>query len=292
MLAKLPPADILVTNTFWLPALAFAISRRAGKIAVHVARMPRGQYKLYRGVDRFQILSRPIQEAILAEQPALAPRVRFFPNPIDTGIYTPPPRPRRSDDEQTILYTGRLHPEKGLHVLLDAFALLSRQQGRLKLRLVGPWRTEHGGGGADYLEQLRRQAAGLNVEFGEPIFEPKQLAAVYQSAHFYCYPTLAAQGEASPVAPLEAMATGLVPVVSDIPQFREYLRPGVNGLVFAAHGAGAASELARTLLQLVSDPVEVADMSAQAARTAAAYSYARVADLYLEDFHQLRMKKD
>jgi glycosyltransferase involved in cell wall biosynthesis len=254
--------------------------------------MPRGQYKLYRGVDRFQVLSRPIQEAILAEQPVLAPKVRFFPNPIDTRVFTPRSRPRSSDGEQTLLYTGRLHPEKGLHLLLDAFALLSRQQRRLKLRLVGPWRTEHGGGGADYVEQLRRKAAGLNVQFEEPIFETKQLAAVYQSAHYYCYPTLAAQGEASPVAPLEAMATGLVPVVSDIPQFREYLQPGVNGLVFAAHGVGAASELARTLLQLVSDPDKVADMSAQATRTAAAYSYARVADLYLEDFHELRMNKD
>jgi hypothetical protein len=42
----LPPADILVTNTFWLPALERRKSR--GKLYVHVARYPKGQMKLYR----------------------------------------------------------------------------------------------------------------------------------------------------------------------------------------------------------------------------------------------------
>ena len=48
----LPRADILVTNTFWLPVLIR--SERYGKLYVHVARFPKKQMGLYRHAARLQ----------------------------------------------------------------------------------------------------------------------------------------------------------------------------------------------------------------------------------------------
>ncbi|MEZ5312305.1 MAG: hypothetical protein R2862_00965 [Thermoanaerobaculia bacterium] len=41
LLPRLPPADILVTNDFWLPALAARFRRKAGAVVVSAGRFPR-----------------------------------------------------------------------------------------------------------------------------------------------------------------------------------------------------------------------------------------------------------
>src|SRR5258707_5552694 len=48
----LPRADIIVTNTFWLPILLR--NSRRGKIYVHVGRYPKGQMCFYGKVARLQ----------------------------------------------------------------------------------------------------------------------------------------------------------------------------------------------------------------------------------------------
>src|SRR5207253_8522157 len=51
-MSVLPEADILVTNTFWLPILIRNLRR--GKIYVQVARYPKGQMRFYRRAARLQ----------------------------------------------------------------------------------------------------------------------------------------------------------------------------------------------------------------------------------------------
>src|SRR5207302_35852 len=52
----LPSADIIVTNTFWLPILLRHSAR--GKIYVHVGRYPKGQMRFYGRAARLQASSR------------------------------------------------------------------------------------------------------------------------------------------------------------------------------------------------------------------------------------------
>jgi len=315
----LPPSDIVVTNTFWLPAL-LTLWRRTGaaaRIAVHVARVPKGQLRLYSRVDRFQAVSQAIRDAIIAERPQLEPKVRVFPNPIDTKFFQPPPSPGRLRDSapgphspgspspgspspdspspgspgagatRTLLYTGRIHPEKGLDLLIDSFKRVQPEFADLRLRLVGPWEVSRGGGGQGFLDSLRQRAAGAPVEFHEAIYDRARLAAVYQSADYYCYPSLAEQGEASPVAPVEAMATGLVPVVSDLAQFRDVIQHGETGWFFDHRGGDAVGALAQALRTLVADPALTARLGARAAQRAAELSNENVASLYLHDFDEM-----
>ena len=136
----LPPADILIINDFWLPVFASAFRPDAGKIVIHAGRFPKGQYRLglYAGATRFVALSRVIQEGISQEYPAAIPRIKIIPNPIDTSIFSPPIYPKASSEEKTILYVGRVHPEKGIHLLIDAFKILVQEISKVRLKIVGP----------------------------------------------------------------------------------------------------------------------------------------------------------
>src|SRR2546423_14558891 len=65
----LPKADILVTNTFWLPIIER--TDRHGRVYVHVQRGPKGQMRFYAHVARLLAVSRAIADAIIAQAPQL-----------------------------------------------------------------------------------------------------------------------------------------------------------------------------------------------------------------------------
>lgn len=287
----LPPADILVTNVFCLPIFA-PLRRKTGRLVINVQRYPKHQLRLYPGAARFAVVSAAVRDAIAEQIPSALPITRVIPNPIDLSAFTPPLVARSHQGEQTILYTGRVHPEKGLHVLIEAFALLATDFPLLRLRIVGPTRIDQGGGGPAYVRQLRSRAGEMPVRLDEPIYERKRLAEALRAAHFYCYPSLAERGETFGVAPLEAMATGLAPVVSDLACFRDFLEPDRNGYVFDHRTASPATSLAATLRKLLSDPLRAAAAGQQAAARALDFSCAAVAAQYLDDFESLMAATD
>src|SRR5262249_7040815 len=113
----LPAADVTVTNGFFLPLLL--PRRRAGKIYVHVARFPKRQMALYFRADRLQAISHAVAEAVAIEAPRLAGRVVSIGYPIPDAYFCADPAPPR---QRTVLFVGRIAREKGVHVLLRAFA--------------------------------------------------------------------------------------------------------------------------------------------------------------------------
>lgn len=287
LLPVLPQADILVINDFWLPVFAPKLRPDAGQVVLNANRFPKRQYFLYRGVTRFAAASEAIREAIANQYPAATTKVGVFPNPIDTNVFQACISPRSTREDKTILYVGRIHPEKGIHLLLDAFALLSKQLPQVKLRILGPIKANQGGGGEDYLSTLKTKAQGLNVEFSAPIFDLPKLAEVYQTADLFCYPSLAEKGEAFGVAPLEAMATGLVPVVSDLDCFKDFIQENETGYFFDHRSSDAAQNLASTLAAAILNWQKTCQMSVNAMQKGQEFSYRKVAARYLADFHYL-----
>ena len=151
----LPSADVLVTNTFWLPMLVR--DDRFGKINVHVQRYPRGQFRFYRHAGRLQTVSTVIAEAVLKECPELAGRVSVIQNPLPATFTVGDRKPRPDREDLELLYVGRIHPEKGLEILIEAFrAFIEKSGERARLRIVEPHREEHGGYGDGYLRMLKR----------------------------------------------------------------------------------------------------------------------------------------
>ena len=280
----IPEADILVTNTFWLPLLAPATSK--GKLYVHVARYPRGQMRFYFKAARLQTVSTVIKNAICREAPQLASRVKLIPNFV-SSLGQSPGRQKR---ERCFLYVGRLHPEKGVQLLVEAFRnLLAAGLRDWRLRLVGPWEVALGGGGEDYFRLLRMKSTGIEkfVDWVGPVFDSEQLSAHYRQSSVFVYPSLAGRGEASPLAPLEAMAEGCPTVVSSLECFRDYIQPGLNGWTFDENSRDKAAALAATLQGVLDNESVLTKVRDDAFRTAQRYALPNIADLYLNDFQEL-----
>jgi len=284
--SQLPPSDILVTNTFWLPALEFCRSR--GRIYVHVARYPKGQLWLYRHAI-LQTVSAPIQQAILAERRRAEKRVRVIAYPLPEHYL----RPAVGEASQTVLYTGRLHPEKGIHLLIEAFAQIPPdERAGWKLQLVGPSEIACGGGGETYLAGLRAAAAGLgkSVEFSGRVFDESRLIAHYNNARIFVYPSLAERGETFGLAVLEAMAAGCAPLVSDLACFRDFIRAEVNGQVFNHRSADPVGTLAAALAAMMRDRESTERIRKAAWFTARDFTLPKIASQFLTDFAQLTGK--
>jgi glycosyltransferase involved in cell wall biosynthesis len=282
-----PPADIVVTNSFWLPVVLAPFKRLKGRIVVHVARFPKGQMWLYRGADCIQAISGAVARAVGEQCAALKGRISVVGYPVDTGLYCPPPGGRGIGEAPQILYVGRLHPEKGVHLLVDAFRRVVERLPAARLRIVGPAAAHQGGGGEPYLRSLEAAASGLAVEFVGAVSDDRALARLYQEADCFCYPSLADKGEAFGRSVLEAMATGLPVVVSDLGCFADFIDDGVEGTVFERRGPDPGQRLADALCSVVLAPQRAVSLGARARMRAEQYSVDRIAAAYLALFDRV-----
>ncbi len=291
VLRLLPEADILVTHTFWLP-LFYNPRRDWGKCYVHVARFPKGQIRFYRNAHRLQTVSTNVAAAIRTEAPRLADRVTVIPYPAPSPAQPlpRPPRPRKPEDPARLLYVGRLHPEKGVDLLLQAIAALPGEvRERLECRIIGPWETAHGGGGEPYRRRLNRLARspGSRVHILDPVFDPERLNQAYAASDLFIYPSLAERGETFGLAVLEAMANGLPVLVSNLACFRDFVSEGENGWAFDHRADSPASVLCRKLQSILKQPDALARASKNALETAARLSEDDIADRFIADFEHL-----
>jgi len=289
----LPPADLTVVNCVALPVWLGWWRGRAGKLVVMPGRMPKGQYRLYRRVDRVLAVSSTVRAAVLAENSALAPATRITGYPINARALGAPRLPAAAGAPVTIGYVGRLHREKGLDLLVDALTALAQQPALPPWRVVlcGPQDVERGGSGPAYARELQaRLAAALpagGVEILPPVFDEAKLAHLYQRLDIFCYPSLAARGETFGVAVAEAMAAGAVPVVSGLECFGDFVRDGSNGLVFDHTAPDAATRCAGALAALLADPARRARLADAARADVQCYDFPVYAERLLADFSTL-----
>ena len=144
--------------------------------------------------------------------------------------------------EPTILYIGRLVPEKGQAVLLDAVALLAARGRLVDVTLAGE---------GPLRQALERRAEQLGiasqVSFLGAVGQDR-LRALYEDASIFCLPSFA---EGVPVVLMEAMAMGLPVVSTRITGIPELIEDGSSGLLVAP---GRPDELADRLEWLLADP--------------------------------------
>lgn len=134
------------------------------------------------------------------------------------------PVPSGLSGSEYILYVGNAYPHKNLNRLLQAFSMVNSKHRNLKLVLAGKedyfyWGLKESA--ADY------GLAGRVIFFGPA--ETPELIGLYRHARCLVFPSLM-EGFGFPN--FEAVACGCLPVVSDIPVFRElwgdalvYFRP-------------------------------------------------------------------
>lgn len=272
--------DIIITNTFWAPVLLPAKAQRA--VIVDVQRMPKRQMKLYGKVARLRANSTAVVKAIQEEIPhSWHDKVTMIPNPLP---FIPLQDVDTSQKKPIILYVGRIHPEKGLDLLIRACEHTSPDY---VLKLVGPWEINAGGGGVAYVNTLKQMAGKTPVEFVGPVFDMDQLNSYYSAASIFVYPSVAEKGETFGLAPLEAMAWGCVTIVSDLDCFKDFIRHGENGLVFDHRAPDAAEQLAGQISRIQRDGVYRAKLGNRALHVRRTHSVQHIADLFLQEFERI-----
>jgi glycosyltransferase involved in cell wall biosynthesis len=288
--SMLPEADIVVTNTFWLPLL-LGNSKR-GRIYVHVARYPKGQTRFYGKAARLQAPSQVVADAISAEAPKLAARVAVVPYPVPASANKSEPTPVAARGK-VILFVGRIHPEKGIDLLVDAFAgAPNAVLEDWKLVIIGPAQSKFGGGGEPYLDDLKRRARHAAVVFRGSVFDPIALEEEYRGARIFVYPSLAERGESFGLAPLEAMSQRCAALVSDLACFRDFISDNETGFVFN-HRAPRPVEALREQLERISrDPTLLASVADAGYGKSADYSVGGVAGQFLADFNSIIRNPD
>jgi glycosyltransferase involved in cell wall biosynthesis len=282
----LPKADVTIVNSVAIPLLI--PHGRAGKIYVDVARYPKGQMAIYRRVDRLQACSTHIARAICEQSPSVAHLVKAIPNAVTSIFASLTEQPLGTERAKEIVYVGRLAREKGVHLLIRAFAQIGARHPDWKVVVVGPHREQAGGDGEAFLQELKElaESSGANIAFAGPIFDETKLAEQLLRSAIFVYPSIAERGEAFPVAPLEAMACGCAPVVSDLRCFDDAVERDVNGLVFD-HLDESGTPLAQVLERLINDETLRQEIAEGAKRTSRRYVPSVVADQFLDDFAQL-----
>jgi glycosyltransferase involved in cell wall biosynthesis len=83
------------------------------------------------------------------------------------------------------------------------------------------------------------------------------------------------------------MAAGAAPVVSNLSCFRDFVRPGANGLTFDHESPDAAELLASAIAQLLRDPAQRTAFAAAARADVRRYDFPRYADALVADFNSL-----
>jgi phosphatidylinositol alpha-mannosyltransferase len=166
-------------------------------------------------------------------------------------------------------FLGRMdEPRKGLPVLLRAFEVLAPGRPGLRLLIGGTGDVDEQRGRLP--EELRDRAVFL----GELSEEDK--VRLLHSVDVFCSPNTG--GESFGIVTAEAMAAGLPIVASDIPAFRDVLRNGQAGELFATSDP---ADLARVAARLLDDPARRAELSVAALDAVADYDWGIVAQSVL-----------
>jgi phosphatidylinositol alpha-mannosyltransferase len=166
-------------------------------------------------------------------------------------------------------FLGRMdESRKGLATLLLAFEVLAPARPGLRLLIGGHGDADEQRGRLP--EELRMRAVFL----GELSEEDK--VRLLHSVDVFCSPNTG--GESFGIVTAEAMAAGLPIVASDIPAFRDVLRGGQAGELFAP---GDPDDLARVTARLLDDPGRRAELSVAALDAVAGYDWEIVAQSVL-----------
>jgi colanic acid/amylovoran biosynthesis glycosyltransferase len=184
------------------------------------------------------------------------PKLRVIHCGVDLGRY-PFRVPRRLTDATLlrILSVGRLVPEKGQAVLLEAVAALNRERLRATVTVVGD------GPLAGDLRRMgeRLDPTGRWLTLTGPLGQD-ELPSAFASHDVFCLPSFA---EGVPVVFMEAMATGLPVVATRITGVPELVEDGVSGILVPP---GRADLLTQALDALAEEPGRIPALAAAARR--------------------------
>ena len=181
---------------------------------------------------------------------------------VDTREFFPRTQPSpQSSTAPIILFVGRLHQEKGVFVLLDAFARVHEKFPTARLFFVGdgPARAE-----------LNTRIVQLNLQANVTLFgtmKNRDVPEIFRQADVFCAPSLTTKKWAEQVgmSALQAMMSGVPIVSTHSGAISEYILNGVAGILLQENDVCA---LAEALCELLANPERAREMGKRGAEYA------------------------
>ncbi len=187
-----------------------------------------------------------------------------------------PPVWHRGAEPFRVLSLSRVHPQKGIHHLVEACALVNRHNIDIRLDIVGP--IYDGALGA-YATQLREQIATLSIERSvhlQGFVEQSQLQELWGSAHALVVPCVS-NGDGVPKVIMEAMARGVPVVATRVGGIPNVIRDGENGLLIEP---GDVQALTGSLERLATSPDLHMELSRKASEQSSEFAAEAVAEKF------------
>jgi glycosyltransferase involved in cell wall biosynthesis len=217
--------------------------------------------------------SKGLRDLGLAFEPSIP--IHTIPNGVDIKRFTPGDRiwkPGR------MLFVGRIVYQKGLDILFQALGGLSDLE--WQLTLVGD------GNQCPHLKDQARSLGILDRIHFAGWLTGDALVRQYQQANLYVAPS---RHEGMPNVVLEAMASGLPVMASDIAGNEELVESRVNGMLVPP---GDVQALQNSLREILSKPEKQQEMGiASRKRVEDTYTWSVMADRYLDIMNNLVLRK-
>ena len=193
------------------------------------------------GIDHVVAISTAVADNVREVYGFPPEKVQVIGRGIDTVFYAPRERPARTPDRpMRLLYTGNIVKAKGLGTVVAALSYIAAP---VELRLCG---VDQNG----FLDKLR-----ANMPADRPhrlVFRdrlpPEEVRAELQAADAFVFPS---RSEGLGKSLLEAMASELPAVVSDLPALRDVVADGVNALVAPVDDAKAFANAISRLIHSI-----------------------------------------
>jgi glycosyltransferase involved in cell wall biosynthesis len=185
-------------------------AREHGEDSPAAAEARRVEERVFGSADRIVVTTDAMRMNVVQRMPHVADRITVIPNYVDTDLFRPLGQMR---DELSLVFIGRIAPEKNLAALLAAIRPLA-----VKLTLIGEGKLR---------PELQRQSADLDGRVTwEGNVPNSQLPEYVNRAGIF---VLLSLYEGHPKALLEAMACGVAVIGADSPGIREVIRHGETG---------------------------------------------------------------
>jgi glycosyltransferase involved in cell wall biosynthesis len=178
------------------------------------------------------------------------------------------------EGDPAILYLGYLSKFKSVDLLICAISKLRADLPNMKLHIVGP-----GNQIAFELLAKKKQVEKMVVFHGKTT--PEATPLYYRSADFCVFPS---RRDSFGLTLLEAMASGTPVIASNRGGTPEIITSGENGILFEPNDANALPE---AMLSLSQDSDLKKKLSNNALKTAANYSWEKIAEKYISLYKYL-----
>jgi phosphatidylinositol alpha-mannosyltransferase len=242
--------DVVHAHEPLMPALPPTILRYSDALNIGTFHAHRGSYygyfygrpvlkRVFANLDGRIAVSRAAKKFV---QQYFQARYTIIPNGVDYERFAAAePIPELMDGRPNVLFVGRPEKRKGLGYLIRAYPAIKNAfpDARIVVAGAGAWERDR--------YHSYAEAHGMTDILFLGWQPDEMLPRLYKSAQVFCAP--ATGGESFGIVLLEAMATGVPVVASDIDGYRDVVSHGKQGLLVRPRDEAALADAICTLFQ-------------------------------------------